>query len=82
MQYGHHILYKVKDTLPQSKLNKEKRETNLQAAYHIKNRQLVQNKKVVLFDDIYTTGNTVNECSKVLKAAGAKEIGVLTLAKD
>ena len=39
-------------------------------------------KNIVLLDDIYTTGNTVNECSKVLKQAGAKEIGVLTLAKD
>ena len=41
-----------------------------------------QCKKVILVDDIYTTGNTVNECSKILKKAGAKEIIVVTIAKD
>ena len=34
----------------------------------------MQNKKILLLDDIYTTGSTVNECSKVLKQAGIKEI--------
>lgn len=76
------VLYKQKETLPQSSLNKEKRQENIKDAYYIKNKQVVQNKKILLLDDIYTTGSTVNECSKMLKQAGAKEIGVLTLAKD
>ncbi len=82
LEYRCDILYKPKDTLPQSSLDKEKRQENIQDAYYIKNEEVVQNKKILLLDDIYTTGSTVNECSKVLKQAGIKEIGVLTLAKD
>ena len=33
-------------------------------------------------DDVYTTGNTVNECSKILSSTGCKEISIITLAKD
>lgn len=82
IKYKGDILYKIKDTLPQSLLDKEKRRENIQNAYYIKNKELVQNKRILLLDDIYTTGNTVNECSRILKQAGAREIGVLTLAKD
>ena len=44
----------------------------------------LKNKKILLIDDIYTTGSTVNECSRVLieKGINKKQIGVLTLAKD
>jgi predicted amidophosphoribosyltransferase len=39
-----------------------------------------KDKTVLLIDDIYTTGNTVNECSRVLKNSGAKKIIVATVA--
>ena len=55
---------------------------NVKDAYKIKNLRIIKNKKIILFDDIYTTGSTVNECSKILKENGAKEIIVITLAKD
>lgn len=78
------ILYKIKHTVSQSSLNKEQREENIKGVYNIKNTQKLYNKKVLLIDDIYTTGNTVNECAKVLIQEGIKRtnIGVLTLAKD
>ncbi len=76
------ILYKTKNTKPQSTLNKEQRKMNLQGAYEVKNSNHITNKKVLLFDDIYTTGSTLEECAKVLRQAGAFEISVLTLAKD
>ena len=76
------VLYKIKNTKPQSTLNKEQRKMNLQGAYEAKNSNLITNKKVLLFDDIYTTGSTLEECAKVLKWAGAYEVSVLTLAKD
>lgn len=76
------ILYKIRNTKQQSKLNKEQRKNNLKNAYKVKNSENIKNKKVLIFDDIYTTGGTVEECAKVLKVAGAYEIGVLTLAKD
>jgi ComF family protein len=82
LEYRNDILFKVKNTMPQSLLDKEKRNINIKGAYFVKNTQALENKKILLLDDIFTTGNTVNECSRVLKLEGAKEIGVLTLAKD
>lgn len=76
------ILLKIQNTKPQSTLNKLERSNNIKNAYIIKNADKVKNKKVLLFDDIFTTGNTTNECSKLLKLSGAKDIGIITLAKD
>ena len=75
-------LFKTKNIIEQSKLNKEEREQNIKSAFELKNKHLIQNKNILIFDDIYTTGSTVNECSKVLKLAHPKKIGVLTIAKD
>ena len=74
------ILKKIKNNQRQSELKKEERQENVKNVYEIQNRQIIENKKIVLFDDIYTTGSTVNECSRVLKENGAKEVLVLTLA--
>lgn len=54
----------------------------MQGAYKIINNEKLFNKNILLLDDIYTTGNTVNECAKVIKEAGVNRIGVLTIAKD
>lgn len=75
-------LIKQKDTIEQSKLGKNERKTNIQGAYKIINKEKIISKNVLIIDDIYTTGNTVNECAKELKKAGAKRIGVLAIAKD
>ena len=75
-------LEKVKNIVAQSTLTKEERNFNIKGAYNIKSRQDIENKKIIIFDDIYTTGSTVNECCKLLKRNGAKDILVLTLAKD
>ena len=76
------VLIKIIDTKKQSTLNKEERSQNLIGAYKIQNSEIIQNKNIILIDDIFTTGSTVNECSKILKQAGAYEICVLTIAKD
>lgn len=75
-------LYKIKNTIEQSKLNKEEREKNIQGVYELKNKEILNNKNILLIDDIYTTGNTVNECARILKENGANKIGILTIAKD
>ena len=75
-------LIKVIETKKQSTLTKSQREKNVKNAFKIKNPERIRNKKIILFDDIYTTGSTVNECSKILKNAGAAEIVVLTIAVD
>ncbi len=78
------VLYKIKNTVPQSTLNKEQREQNAKGVYKVNNIQKIYNKKVLIFDDIYTTGSTLNECAKVLIEQGIKkeQIGVMTIAKD
>lgn len=75
-------LYKEKNNVPQSTLNKEDRIENVKNAYIIKNSKIIKDKRVIIFDDIYTTGSTVNECSKLLKQNNVKEILVMTIAKD
>ena len=78
------ILYKTKNIVPQSTLNKKERKENIKGAFKIKHIEIIENKKILIIDDIYTTGNTLNECSKMLVENGIKKenIGVLTLAKD
>lgn len=75
-------LYKTKNIIEQSKLNKEERQRNIQGAYELIHPERLKNKKILLLDDIYTTGSTANECCKVLSTANPKEIDVFTIAKD
>lgn len=76
------ILLKVVNTVTQSKLGGKARQSNIQHAFFVKNDREVEDKKIILLDDIYTTGATSQECSRVLKEAGVAEILVLVLAKD
>lgn len=82
IEYSNSVLQKVKNTLPQSSLNKSQRINNVLGMYNITKPQYINDKKIILIDDIYTTGSTVNECSKILKKNGAVLVDVLTLAKD
>ena len=76
------ILQKQRNIKPQSSMNKLERKNNIKNAYTITNKLEIKNKKILLFDDVFTTGSTTNECSRMLKENGAKKIGVLTIAKD
>ena len=82
IEYNTDCLFKVKNIVEQSKLNKEERQKNIQGVYELHKQNRLQNKKILLIDDIYTTGSTVNECCKILKQASPKQIEVFTLAKD
>ncbi len=82
LDYQNQCLIKTKNIVEQSKLNKEERQKNIQGVYALQQPRKLLNKKILLIDDIYTTGSTVNECSKVLKEAEPKKVGVLTIAKD
>ena len=76
------MLFKKKNSKPQSSKNKKDREQNVIDVYYTRNEQNICYKKVILLDDIYTTGSTVSECCKILKLAGAKLVDVITIAKD
>lgn len=82
LELVNNCLIKTKNIIEQSKLNKEDRQHNIQGVYTLKNGNILTNKSILLIDDIYTTGSTVNECSRILQQVKPKKIGVLVLAKD
>ena len=75
------FLFKKKDTPPQAALKKQIRIKNLKGAFHVKDSSFLEEKNVLLVDDVITTGATVNECSKVLKQHGTNRVEVFTLAR-
>jgi len=82
--YGDNFLIKIKNNNKQSALNKEQRSRNVLNTYAVneKIRNILNNKKILIFDDIYTTGSTLKECARVINRENPTEIGVLTIAKD
>ncbi|MDP2921186.1 MAG: ComF family protein [Candidatus Omnitrophota bacterium] len=79
--YTGSALKKIKNTSEQNKLGRQERIKNLCSSFSIKNSSRILNKNILLVDDLFTTGSTVNECSKILKASGAGQIEVITLAR-
>lgn len=73
------LLQKIRKTPAQMTLTQKERQTNLKDAFEAKN---CKNKKILLIDDVITTGSTLLECSKTLLTAGAKEVQCLAFAKD
>lgn len=59
----------------------EKRRANISGVYCVVDEELVRGKRILLIDDIITTGSTISECAKTLKYSGAKEIVCCTLAR-
>lgn len=82
LELVNNCLIKTKNIVEQSKLNKEDREKNIHGVYELKNKQLIEDKEILLIDDIYTTGSTVNECSRILRKGNPRKIGTLVLARD
>lgn len=78
--YRNRVLQKIRPTLPQVHLSGVERERGVRGSFHINGREALEGKSILLVDDVYTTGATVNECSKVLLAGGAERVDVLTLA--
>ena len=74
-------LIKIKQNLPQIELSGKQREENTKGVFLVKRKELIIGKKIVLVDDIYTTGSTMQECARVLKSAGAKEIIGMVIAR-
>jgi ComF family protein len=78
--YRKTILQKKKPTIPQVNLSGTEREKGLRGAFQVIGKEELLGKSVLLVDDVYTTGATVNECSKMLLRGGAERVNVLTLA--
>lgn len=82
LNYADNVLIKTKNNIAQSLLEEHDRECNVNGVYELKNSKKIKQKNILLIDDIYTTGSTVNECSRILKKADVNKIGIFTLAKD
>ena len=79
----YNLLKKVKHTKAQIQLNHKRRRINLRLAFVFNDEyvDLVRDKNVLLVDDVFTTGSTVNECAKALKKVGVARVFVLTIAR-
>ncbi len=76
-----HTLLRTVNTKPQGHDNRLQRKNNVKNAFLVKKKNDVEGKKVLLIDDVYTTGATLNACAEALYAAGAKRVEGLTLAR-
>ena len=81
LKYEKDCLVKVKNIKPQSKNNAKNRRIEIKDVFQIQNIEKIRNKKVLILDDIYTTGATANECIKTLSTA-TKNIGFISIARD
>lgn len=75
------LLVRTRMTRSQTTLSRRKRQDNVRGAFALKDKTTVKGKSVVLVDDVFTTGATVDECARVLAAAGATRVDVLTVAR-
>ncbi len=74
-------LQRTRDTQPQTQLSGSERRKNIRGAFEVRRPEVIAEKHILLIDDVLTTGATVQECSRVLLKAGAKQVDVLTLAR-
>ena len=81
LPFTDNCLQKIRSTEPQAGLRMKKRLTNLNRAFALKNGEQFSGTRVLLVDDVFTTGTTVAKCAGLLNKAGA-EVVVITLAKS
>lgn len=83
LPYEQTCLLKTKKTLPQTELSQSERQENIKGVFAVKDREKekIKNKKILLIDDVYTTGSTMEEAARVLKQAGAREIWGAVIAR-
>lgn len=83
LEYYHNVLERIRNTTPQIKLKRGKRLENVRGAFEVRqNKQHFLNEKsVILVDDVFTTGATLRECAKALKKSKVSWVCAITFAK-
>jgi len=74
-------LIRIRWTMPQVELNEKEREKNVKGAFDVKDPERLLGKKVLIVDDVITTGATINEATKTLNASGIEGVFVFTLGR-
>ena len=77
---GSRLVSRTKSTNAQSLLSRDERYSNIKDAFILNDTNKIRDKVILLVDDILTTGYTVNECSRLLKEAGAREVVIAVVA--
>ena len=81
LEYRSDLLIRSKTTIAQAKLSRQERAENLKDAFEVKDLNSIKTRKVLLVDDICTTGSTLMSAAKALLDAGALEVNCSTLSK-
>ncbi|WP_145459632.1 ComF family protein [Gimesia panareensis] len=80
-KYDVHILAKRKRTPAQTSLTPSERRTNLRDAFRVRRSRRIRDLRILLVDDVMTTGSTANAATRALLEAGAREINVAVIAR-
>jgi ComF family protein len=75
------LLRRVTSTKTQTRLTKQQRAENMRGAFAVRTGEKLAGEKVVVVDDVFTTGATTSACAQALRAAGAGEVCVWTVAR-
>jgi ComF family protein len=75
-------LYRYRETLSQARLSRSARWENMAGAFRMKRKFDVRGQNLLIVDDVFTTGATVNACAQALAKAGAAHLAVLTIARS
>lgn len=75
------VLVRTRATAPQAGLDRSARRANISGAFAVRHPERVAGRRLLLVDDVITTGATVGECARVLKQSGAAGVDVLALAR-
>jgi competence protein ComFC len=75
------VLVKVRGTPPQTSLEHKARADNVRGVYALGKKKDVAGKKLLLVDDVFTTGSTLGECARTLREAGAADVRAVTVAQ-
>ncbi len=82
LEIKNNILKKITNIAPQSEQSGSSRINNVKGVYNVENGIQITGKRILIMDDIYTTGSTCSECKKMLMKYKPTEIGIFAVAKD
>lgn len=74
-------LRRIRSTVSQTGLTSHQRRKNVRGAFSLSRPEAIRGRNILLIDDVYTTGTTLNECARVLRSAGAEKVWVATVAR-